>query len=313
MGDMSVTNAWRIFTEALPDLSTRLGVALGLWLAFMASLVAGALAGRALSSFPDSYGGRGAALAAFVFLAILVFVRHRLFYSFALSHLATVASSFESNHRSHTSSLLEKARLESNNLFNDVAEFADFDRLLAANLRSCTRMMGGLSTYLQFPGFTGFTAFANLLLRQAAADLCMVLYVYVFRVSKGNPWEALRQGLVLYMQNAIRLTRSAFLYWVLGWGLALILFLVFRAPIRGLFTLFPAEIYGLANLAALGLVVALKFALIDVFASIAFSDLFNSLIGMEVPDPAWERRLTEESDAFKGVKEKSLQRLQFQF
>ena len=102
---------------------------------------------------------------------------------------------------------------------------------------------------------------------------------------------------MLYAQNAKTMIRNALWLTVMTWVLGLIVFLLTLAPAGAILYAMPGNLAGWAFVLAIVFAWACISAFVEPFVIAALMQVYFKTIEGQVPDPEWDRRLAETSQA----------------
>jgi hypothetical protein len=93
---------------------------------------------------------------------------------------------------------------------------------------------------------------------------------------------------------------------IIMWGLAIVVFFFMLAPAAAILYYMPGTLAGWSFVLAIILAWAVKAALLEPFAIAALMQVYFKVIEGQVPNPDWDRRLSDASKYFRELKEKAL-------
>jgi hypothetical protein len=180
------------------------------------------------------------------------------------------------------------------------------DQLVKGVIRVITGTIHTLAFLLPIPGLDGLVRFANAVLRTSMTYVDELILAYIIRTRTTTPWETAKDGLVLYAQNYWSFAKNAIFLTIFMYVIALAIFIVVLAPALAVATLLPGSIATYWGVMIAFLIAwAFKTAFIEPFAIAALMQVYFKTIEGQVPDAAWEDRLTHVSDRFRRLKERA--------
>ena len=180
------------------------------------------------------------------------------------------------------------------------------DQLVKGAIRAITGLIGGIAAILPIPGLQGIVSFINTVIRLSLTYVDEIILGYNIRLDSRNPFETARQGVVLYAQNGKTMVKNAVWLSLIMWVLAFLVFLFMLAPAAALIYWMPGALAGWSFVLAIILAWAVKSALIEPFCIAALMQVYFKVIAGQVPNPDWDRRLSEASKYFRELKDKAL-------
>jgi hypothetical protein len=90
------------------------------------------------------------------------------------------------------------------------------------------------------------------------------------------------------------------------WALTIVVFIVMLTPAAAIIYFMPSALAGWRFVLAIVLAWAVKAALLEPFAIAALMQVYFKVIAGQVPNPDWDRRLSEASKPFRELKEKAM-------
>ncbi|MBS7791199.1 hypothetical protein KTR66_14440 [Roseococcus sp. SDR] len=181
------------------------------------------------------------------------------------------------------------------------------DQLVRGVLETIFALMHGLSRILIPTGVVGqLLSLLHAIMRLLAGVADEVILGHALRTQATNPWNAAREALVLYAQNAGGMFRNSAFLLLIGWVLSLLIFLLLLTPAAGLTYAIPGA-WSAGGLAfALVFAWSVKAALIEPFQVACLLQAFFRLSAGQQPDPAWEARIAKASRPFRSLIERGL-------
>src|SRR5690606_22293188 len=146
----------------------------------------------------------------------------------------------------------------------------------------------------------------NTVIRISLTFVDEIVLGYNIRTDSRTPYESARQGVVLYAQNAKTMVKNAVWLAVFMWLLAFAVFVVMLAPAAAILYVMPGQLAGWSFVLALVFAWAIKAALIEPFAIAALMQVYFRTIEGQVPNPEWDRKLSDASKHFRELKGKAM-------
>jgi hypothetical protein len=180
------------------------------------------------------------------------------------------------------------------------------DQLVKGAIGAITGLIGGIAAFLPIPGLQGIVSFINTVIRMSLTYVDEIILGYNIRLNSQNPFETARQGVVLYAQNGKTMVKNAIWLSLIMWVLAFLVFLVMLAPAAAFVYWMPGSLAGWSFVLAIVFAWAVKSALIEPFCIAALMQVYFKVIAGQVPNPDWDRRLSEASKYFRELKDKAM-------
>jgi hypothetical protein len=311
MWEFSVSRAFSLLAETMPFVFLRLAVYFGGALAYLVAIGLGASVGYGvghISDSPEAFGFWGGVIG-FAGVSFAVYwLREYALYMLKAGHIAVLVERMQGHPLPEGQGQIDYARSVVTQRFGEANALFVLDQLIKAVIAAITGMIGGIAAFIPLPGLEGLVRLVNLVIRVSLTYVDEIILAYNFRINASNPWESARQGLVLYAQNSKRMIRNAAWLALMMWGLTLAIFIVVLAPMTALFYIFPGDIAGWSFVGAIVFAWAFKSAVLEPFAIAALMDVFFRVTEGQVPDPEWDRALSETSEKFRDIKERALGR-----
>lgn len=189
--------------------------------------------------------------------------------------------------------------------------FGQANALFALNLlvrgvvQAFHRTLDWIADLLPLPGLDSLSRLIDIVLRAATRYLDRVIFSYALARPKLDAWQASREGLVYYCQNAKPVLTTALWSVVLDYAATALMWLVLLVP-AGLITYaLPASAREWGGLVTLIIAALLAGPLRAAFIKPVFLAMmmirFHSAIDGQAVNPEWDARLAELSDKFRGL------------
>ncbi|MGE4533752.1 hypothetical protein [Halomonas sp.] len=312
MWDFSIRRALGLMLKTLPFIIFRLMVYFGVALAYVLMTGIGAGVGWGIGGFGEE-GFRAAStfwggLIGFGIVgAIMYALREYLLYVVKAGHIAVLVELIDGGSLPEGRGQLQHASGVIRERFGQASLLFAVDQLIKGVLRSITGMFRTLFRLLPIPGAQTLLRIVEGFLRMAVGFIDEVILAYCIRTRADNAWEASRESLVLYGQNARPMLKNAAWLTLFVYGLAFIIFLVMLAPAALVAYLIPGGWSATGVVVALVFAWSVKAALLEPFAVACMMQAYFKTIEGQQPDPEWEARLDGISSKFRRLKEKAVE------
>lgn len=312
MWDFRIGQSIGLMVKTLPFLLFRLAVYFGVALAYVLMTGVGAGVGWGIGGFGEE-GFRAAStfwggLIGFGIVgAIMYALREYLLYVVKAGHIAVLVELIDGGSLPEGRGQLQHASGVIRERFGQASLLFAVDQLIKGVLRSITGMFRTLFRLLPIPGAQTLLRIVEGFLRMAVGFIDEVILAYCIRTRADNAWEASRESLVLYGQNARPMLKNAAWLTLFVYGLAFIIFLVMLAPAALVAYLIPGGWSATGVVVALVFAWSVKAALLEPFAVACMMQTYFKAIEGQQPDPEWEARLDGMSSKFRRLKEKAVE------
>ncbi len=311
MWDFSVGRTFGIMASTWPFIALRLVVYFGITLGYVLATGTGAGIGYGVGHIFADGGPEGTAfyggIAGFALISIaLYWLREYILYVVKAGHVAVIVHLIDGREVPGGQGQIAYARQVVTERFAEANILFALDQLIKGVIRAITGLLGGVASILPIPGLDGLMRFINSVIRMSLTYVDEIILGYNIRLNSQNPYETARQGVVLYAQNGMAMVRNAIWLSVFMWLLTFAVFLVMLAPAAAIVYFMPSSIAGWSFVLAIILAWAVKAALLEPFAIAALMQVYFKVIEGQVPNPDWDRRLTEASKYFRDLKDKAL-------
>lgn len=237
---------------------------------------------------------------------VIFFLRDYLLYLVKAGQIAVMVEYLDGRPLPYGQGQIAHARAVVTERFGQASALFALDRLVRGVIGFVTGLVEGALTLLPIPGLGPVLAAIRAYLRVAVGLVDEVILAHAIRTRSENAWEAAHDALVLYAQNGRTMLVNAALVTLIGWGLAIAVFLLALGPAAALVWLLPgddgAAVYALALIFAW----AVKAALIEPFALACMLQVFANVTAGQEPLPEWRGRLTQLSDKFRRLGEQAV-------
>ncbi len=308
MWDFEIGRTLAIMVRTWPFIALRLVVYFAVTVAYVVATGTVAGVGYGLGHIwqdPGSgavFGG----IAGFALVsAVLYWLREYILYIVKAGHIAVIVRLVDGREIPGGRGQIDYATGIVKARFKEASVLFVVDQLIKGVLRVVTGLLGGLANVLPIPGLQALVGFANSVIRISLTYVDEIILGYNIRTGSDAPFDAARQGLVLYAQNGGRMVKNAVWLAVFMWLLAFAVFLVMLAPAAAILYLMPGALAGWSFALAIVFAWAIKAALLEPFAIAALMQVYFRAIEGQTPDPEWDRKLSGASRHFRELKDRA--------
>ncbi|WP_137156543.1 hypothetical protein [Rhizobium sp. FKL33] len=305
MLEISTERAWAIYSRAWPFLFLRLAAGFAAALAGLLGLVLGAWLLESVAGSGSLFGAWGGLMGLWGATFLLSRIRWRVRLAIGLAHAAAFSESLGEAPLAEGEDQVAEAQALVADRFAGPALLAEMDPQIRAAAGAIPGLIGGVRLFITMRGMEGLAAMLTWLISLAMTPIVDLVYAYVVHLRAANPWQAARQGLVLYGQNSRRLVVNGLAASAATWTASLIVLLILLPPMGGLFSSFPDSVSGWSLLGAILFAWSIKSAFFDPFALAALTPIFFRLAQSQTPDPEWDRALSDLSPAFRRIRNRA--------
>ena len=311
MWDFEIGRTFGIVIRTWPFVILRMVVYFSITVAYIVSTGAGAGIGYGVGHV---WGGDGpftfamwGGIAGFGLVSMLFYwLREYILYLVKAGHIAVMVHLIDGadvpggqTQIAYAHGVVRERFVEANVLFV-------LDQLIKGVVRVITGLVGGVAAFLPIPGLQGVVKFANAVIRMSLTYVDEIVLAYNIRRQSTAPFETGRQGVVLYAQNARTMLKNAVWLTVMTWVLGVVVFFLTLAPAGAILYAMPGELAGWAFVFAIVFAWAFVSAFVEPFVIAALLQVYFARIEGQVPDPAWDMRLSETSKHFRELKDRAL-------
>jgi hypothetical protein len=309
MWDFSIGQTLGLLARTYPFILLRMAVYFGITIAYLIATGGGAAIGYGIGHVGDDptafsvWGG----IAGFAIVSVGVYwIREYLLYILKAGHIAVMVEMMQGRQLPSGQGQIGHAREVVTARFGEANLLFVLDQLIKGVIRAITGLVGGVAMVLPIPGLDALLRFFNTIVRISLTYVDEIILGYNIRQGSTNPWETSRQALVLYAQNGKRMVKNAIWLTLMLYVLAFLIFLVMLAPMATLFYVLPGHVAGWSFVAAIVFAWAVKAAVLEPFAIAALMAVYFEAIEGQVPNPDWDRKLSEVSTKFREIKDRAL-------
>ena len=308
MWDFSIGKTIAILFRTMPYILFRMAIFFGITLAYILATGGGAGLGWVvgqMSTEPASWAVWGGVFGLGAVSVALYMLREWLLYMVKAAHIAVMVKAIDGEDLpagqgqiAYGASIVKDRFAEANVLFV-------LDQLIKGVLAVITGTLQFFANLIPIGGVQQIVGMINQVIRLSLTYVDEVILAYNIRIGSDNPWETSRQALVLYAQNYGSFLKNAIWLMIFMWVLTAIVFVAAIAPFVGLAALFPGDVTWFGVLIALVFALSFKAAILEPFAICALMQVFFRKIEGQVPDPAWDARLSGLSKKFVDLKNRA--------
>lgn len=312
MWDFSIGRSVSIMIRTWPFIVFRMIVYFGITLAYIMATGTGASVGYGvghISTDPDgplSFALWGGVVGFGVVSIAVYWIREYILYIVKAGHIAVMVHLIDGQDVPGGQDQISYARAVVTERFAEANVLFVLDQLVKGAIRAITGLIGGIAAFLPIPGLSGLVSFINTVIRMSLTYVDEIILGYNIRINSTSPFETARQGIVLYAQNGKTMVKNAIWLSVIMWGVSFVIFLLMLAPAGAILWFMPGQLAGWAFVLAIVFAWAFKAAFIEPFAIASLMQVYFRTIEGQVPNPDWDRRLSEASSKFRELKDKAL-------
>jgi len=284
----------------------------GITVAYIASTGTGAGIGYGVGHImgdggPMSFAMWGGILGFGLVSLILYWIREYILYIVKAGHIAVMVQLIDGHDVPGGQGQIAYARSIVTERFAEANVLFVLDQLIKGALAAITGLIGGIAAFIPIPGLNGIVKFMNAVIRMSLTYVDEIILGYNIRTASGQPFETGRQGIVLYAQNARTMVKNAIWLTVMTAILGVIVFLLTLAPAGAILYAMPGNLAGWAFVLAIVFAWACISAFVEPCVIAAMMQVYFKAIEGQVPDPEWDRRLSDASKQFRELKDKALE------
>lgn len=311
MWDFKIGRTLGIVLRTWPFVVFRMVVYFGITLAYILATGTGAGVGygighiSAADGTPEGFAFYGG-IAGFVLASIVAYwIREYILYVVKAGHIAVMVHLIEGRDVPGGQGQIAYAREVVTARFAEANILFVLDQLIKGVIGTITGMIGGIAAFLPIPGLQNIVAFFNSVIRMSLTYVDEIILGYNIRSGSNAPFETARQAVILYAQNGKTMLKNALWLSIFMWVLALIVFLTTLAPAAAVLYAMPGQLAGWGFVLAIVFTWAFSAAFVEPFCIAALMDVYFRKIEGQVPNPEWDRRLSETSKQFRELKDRA--------
>lgn len=311
MWDFSLSKAIGAVIRTAPFVLLRIVVYFGIGIAYVMTVGIGGVLGYGfghISANPDaplSGAFWGGAIGFGLTSAVLYFAREYILYLVKAAHIACLVEILDGKPIPGGQSQISYGAKFVETHFAEASVLFGVDQIIKAILRSLFRIINFVTAFLPIPGFQQLIRMAEAVVRISLTYVDEVILAYLIRTRTTNPWDTAKDGVILYAQNYTHFLKNALWLAVFMWLITIAIFIVFLAPVAGLFALFPGNVSFWGIAVAFIFAWAFKAALLEPIAVAALMQVFFKTIEGQTPNAEWEQRLSTASNKFRQLAQKA--------
>ncbi|MCO5156523.1 MAG: hypothetical protein M9945_07175 [Aquamicrobium sp.] len=308
MWDFDIGRTLGIMARTWPFIALRLVVYFAITLAYILATGTGAGVGYGLGRIwddPGMFALFGGFIGFGLVSAVLYWLREYILYLVKAGHVAVIVHLVEGREVPEGRGQIDYATSLVRARFAEASVLFVVDQLIKGVLRVVTGLIGGIANALPIPGLQAAAGFANSVIRISLTYVDEIILGYNIREGADDPFDGARRGLVLYAQNGGRMVKNAVWLALFMWLIALVIFLLMLGPAAAVLYLMPGALAGWSFALAIVFAWAIKAALLEPFAIAALMQVYFRTIEGQVPDPDWDRKLSDASRHFRELKDRA--------
>ncbi len=241
---------------------------------------------------------------------IVKFARRYLLYLVKGAHIAAMTELLKGGALPQGMGQYEYSKQIVQRHFKDMSVLFALDTMVDASLRALQRKVLRVTGWLPLPeGAQSAVRMITEILNQSLTYVDEAILSYAIYRGEENIWASAKHGVILYAQSYKAILMTAVKVWGASKIVGFALFLLFLLP--ALVVIVLAKSYVVVQVVAVILALvaawAVKAALFEPFALAYTLVTYHHTIAGQVPDPAWDERLSGASDKFRELTSKASQ------
>jgi len=311
MWDFEIGRTLGIVIRTWPFVILRVIVYFGITVAYILATGAGAGVGYGVGHTagdggPMSFAVWGGIFGFGLVSMLLFWLREYILYMVKAGHIAVMVQLIDGHDVPGGQGQIGYAQAVVREHFVEANVLFVLDQLIKGVVRVITGLLGGMAAVLPIPGLLGIVKFVNTVIRMSLTYVDEIILGYNIRIGSTAPFESGRQGIVLYAQNGRTMLKNAIWLTVMTWVLGIVIFFLTLAPAAAILYAMPGQLAGWAFVLAIVFAWAFISAFVEPFVIAALMQVYFRVIEGQVPDPAWDARLSDASAHFRELKDKAL-------
>jgi hypothetical protein len=304
MWDFSLSKAIGMILRTMPFILLRLAVYLGIGVAYLFAVGAGAIVGYGFGHFaggaeaPEGGAFWGGLIGFGLVSAALYLAREYILYLVKAAHIAVLVELYDGRAIPDGQGQLAYGAATVKTHFAESSVLFGVDQIIKAVLRTFT-------AFLPIPALQSLIRFAESIVRMSLTYVDEIILAYLIRTRTTNPWGTAKDGLILYAQNYKHFLKNAAWLSVFLWLLTAAIFVVLIAPAAALLALVPGHLFVWGFAFAFIFAWGLKAALLEPVAIVCLMQVYFRTIEGQLPNPEWEARLDSVSKRFRELGNKA--------
>ena len=306
MWDFSFGKSVAMVLRTMPFVLLRLTVYLGIGVAYLFAVGAGAVVGFGFGHFFSGSGPEGGAawggLIGFGLASMALYLaREYILYLVKAAHIAVLVELFDGHAIPAGQGQLQFGAQVVKTHFAESSVLFGVDQIIKGVLRAFFRTINFFTTFLPIPALQSLIRLAEHIVRMSLTYVDEIILAYLIRTRTTNPWQTAKDGLILYVQNYKHFLKNAAWLSVFLWLTTAAIFIVLIGPAALIVALVPGHLTAWAFAFAFIFAWALKAALLEPVAIASLMQVYFRTIEGQTPDPEWEARLDSVSGRFKEL------------
>jgi hypothetical protein len=225
------------------------------------------------------------------------------FYLLKAAHTA-VMTEFIVHGRGPTGSQIAHGRAQVQDRFKDTSIMFAVDQVLDGVVRAINRTFASVTNLLPIPGMDALQTFVRQVSRFSTTYIDEAILSRAYARREDNVWAVAKDGVILYAQGWKPILANAVALTLLSYVEFFAFLVVLGLPALAIGAVVPSLGVALAVAVLVGAWM-LKLAVADAFALAATLVAYHRTTEGLTPDPTWQARLEDVSDAFRELKQKA--------
>jgi hypothetical protein len=311
MWDFSLSKAIGMILRTMPFILLRLAVYLGIGVAYLFAVGAGAIVGYGFGHFaggaeaPEGGAFWGGLIGFGLVSAALYLAREYILYLVKAAHIAVLVELYDGRAIPDGQGQLAYGAATVKTHFAESSVLFGVDQIIKAVLRTFFGTINFFTAFLPIPALQSLIRFAESIVRMSLTYVDEIILAYLIRTRTTNPWGTAKDGLILYAQNYKHFLKNAAWLSVFLWLLTAAIFVVLIAPAAALLALVPGHLFVWGFAFAFIFAWGLKAALLEPVAIVCLMQVYFRTIEGQLPNPEWEARLDSVSKRFRELGNKA--------
>ena len=311
MWDFSFGKAVGMVLRTMPFILLRLAVYLGIGVAYMFAVGAGAVVGYGFGHFaggsegPEGGAFWGGLIGFGLVSAALYLAREYILYLVKAAHIAVLVELYDGHAIPDGQGQLAYGAKVVKTHFAESSVLFGVDQIIKGVLRAFFGTINFLTAFLPIPALQSLMRLAESIVRMSLTYVDEIILAYLIRTRTANPWETAKDGLILYAQNYKHFLKNAVWLSVFLWLVTAAIFIVLIGPAAALLALVPGHYFAWGFAFAFIFAWGLKAALLEPVAIVCLMQGYFKTIEGQKPDPEWEARLDSVSKRFRELAAKA--------
>jgi hypothetical protein len=307
MWDFSFGKSIGMVLRTMPFVLLRLAVYLGIGVAYLFAIGAGAVVGYGFGHFaggtegPEGGAFWGGLIGFGVISAALYLAREYILYLVKAAHIAVLVELYDGRAIPDGQGQLAYGAKTVKTHFAASSVLFGVDQIIKGVLRALFRTINFFTAFLPIPALQSLLRLAESIVRMSLTYVDEIILAYLIRTRTANPWETAKDGLILYAQNYKHFLKNAVWLSVFLWLLTAAIFIVLIGPAAALLALVPGHFFAWGFAFAFIFAWGLKAALLEPIAIASLMQVYFKTIDGQTPNPEWEARLDSVSKRFREL------------